>query len=264
MRYNMEPSRDWDWWTPAVSSITGAAQTSLTAYRFPSSLFRAGSNTIAVEVKQADGGYDDMLFDLIIIAPPVTPNLLTAFQPSACVSKPENDPTLSLWSTLFPTVAVDAAIVIEAGQRVLLDVTTLPRLFSITIRCVGRPARVGAWSCGGLACVRVRACVRAMTLTLWRCDWCGCSPGATLVFKDQDLDLVTSVIRVEGAADGTSGVLQIGSETCPVVSKIRISFWVSVAMAAWRAVVFSGTLTAWLIVRCLLRVLVTAAWVWTL
>ncbi len=142
IRSNLQPAQFDGWWTQAVANVP-ASESRFTTYRLPSALFRAGSNTIAAVVKQADRGYDDMLFDLVIIAPPLlTTSLLTAFQPSACVSKPENDPTLLLWSTLFPSVAADAAIVIQAGQRVLLDVTTLPRLFSITIRCVDASAQL--------------------------------------------------------------------------------------------------------------------------
>jgi hypothetical protein len=47
------------------------------------------------------------------------------------------------------------------------------------------------------------------------------------VFKDQDLQLSTRFIRLEGSSvDGGGGQLWIGSEACPIKSNIKISFLV--------------------------------------
>jgi hypothetical protein len=54
-----------------------------------------------------------------------------------------------------------------------------------------------------------------------------CRPGGALIVPDQPLDLAVSFIRIESenTETGLQGEMHIGSESCPVTSRISITFF---------------------------------------
>jgi hypothetical protein len=135
VQVNMPASAASNWWVSAPAEVPVSASMRYSRLAIPSSLLLPGSNVIAVQVRQADGGFDNLLFTAALVAGGVaTPSYLQTPVAVDCVTPPESVPGAVMWSSLFPSLAVDASVVIRTGQRVVLDTPTVPRLTGITVQ----------------------------------------------------------------------------------------------------------------------------------
>jgi hypothetical protein len=197
-------------WSKAASCINSDTWASLPAVRFGSGLLVPGDNLIAIEVHRCNLR-NDMHMTAVLVAGAASTAGPAQQVAATCVtgSKPEDDPTLVPWSTLFGVTQSTALdLVIPASTKVLMDQPSV-LVGKITV------AYVSAGSGVAEGCVAIK-----YPLDSKFCRVCALvvrSLGATLVFKDMDIDFTCSAFRVEGD-------LVIGSESCPIENKITISF----------------------------------------